>query len=123
MTGDNLYYAHYTERGEVKAQAYAIAFHEEAGRSQVDSCLMVGHVFSSPCRVATVAMLPSALCVSDHSLVACWAFSVQPALRRGGRRFVPEAYRSQGMKDVARVHVPPGEHLNDFCKWCTNSKV
>jgi hypothetical protein len=29
---------------------------------------------------ATVAMLPSALYVSDDSLGACWAFSVQPVL-------------------------------------------
>jgi hypothetical protein len=40
------------------------AFHEKAGRSQVDSCLLVGHVFSFR-RVTTVAMLPSALSRSD----------------------------------------------------------
>src|SRR5271169_7112152 len=35
----------------------------------------------SPCRGATVAMLPSALSRSDSfSLGACWAFSLQPAL-------------------------------------------
>src|SRR5690242_6369192 len=57
-----------------------IAFHEKAGRSQVGSFLvLLDKVFFS-CRVATVAMLPSALCVSDHSLGACWAFSVQPVL-------------------------------------------
>jgi hypothetical protein len=54
----------------------------------VDSCLLVGHVFSSR-RVATVAMLPSALCVSDHSLGACWAFSVQPVLPSDYRPAVP----------------------------------
>ena len=42
-----------------------IAFHEKAGRSQVDSLsVFVRHVFFSR-RVATVAMLPSALSRSD----------------------------------------------------------
>ena len=40
-----------------------IAFHEKAGRSQVGSCFFLDKVFS--CRVATVAMLPSALLRSD----------------------------------------------------------
>jgi len=34
-------------------------------------------------------MLPSALCVSDHSLGACWAFSVQPVLPSDYRPAVP----------------------------------
>ena len=42
-----------------------MAFHEKAGRSQVDSCLFLLGTFSSPRRVATVAMLPSALSRSD----------------------------------------------------------
>ena len=41
-----------------------IAFHEKAGRSQVDSFRVLGNKFFS-CRVATVAMLPSALLRSD----------------------------------------------------------
>jgi hypothetical protein len=45
--------------------------------------------FLSSRRVATVAMLPSALCVSDHSLGACWAFSVQPVLPSDYRPAVP----------------------------------
>jgi hypothetical protein len=46
-----------------------IAFHEKAGRSQVDSVVVsLGKVFS-PCRVATVATLPSALLVSDFRSV------------------------------------------------------
>ena len=40
------------------------AFHEKAGRSQVGSFLSLDKVFLS-CRVATVAMLPSALLMSD----------------------------------------------------------
>src|SRR5262249_1503049 len=40
------------------------AFHEKAGRSQVGSSFFSGHAVS-PCRVATVAMLPFALSRSD----------------------------------------------------------
>ena len=43
----------------------AMAFHEKAGRSQVDSCLVLLDTFSSPRRVAAVAMLPFALSRSD----------------------------------------------------------
>ncbi len=43
----------------------AETFHEKAGRSQVDSCLFLLGTFSSSRRVATVAMLPSALSRSD----------------------------------------------------------
>ena len=44
------------------AQAYVKAFHEKAGRSQVGSLvfIFIGKVFLS-IRVATVAILPSAL--------------------------------------------------------------
>jgi len=58
-----------------------IAFHEKAGRSQVDSSLAsLSQVLFSR-RVAAVAMLPSALSRSDSfSLGASWAFSVQPVL-------------------------------------------
>ena len=57
------------------------AFHEKAGRSQVDSSLAwLNKVWFSR-RVAAVAMLPSALSRSDSfSLGACWAFSLQPVL-------------------------------------------
>src|SRR5436853_7891333 len=57
-----------------------IAFHEKAGRSQVGSFVFFIRQGFSPAELATVAMLPSALCVSDHSLGACWAFSLQPVL-------------------------------------------
>ena len=51
---------HYTNLGS-KRDFGVMAFHEKAGRSQVDSCLfLLGMLFSSR-RVATVAMLPSAL--------------------------------------------------------------
>jgi len=50
-------------KSETKAKACAIAFHEKAGRSQVGSLLfLLDKVFS--CRVATVAILPSALSMS-----------------------------------------------------------
>jgi hypothetical protein len=57
------------------------AFHEKAGRSQVgSSAFSLDKVFSFR-RVATVAILPSALLVSDvFSLGASWAFSFQPVL-------------------------------------------
>ena len=63
-----------------------IAFHEKAGRSQGNSGFIVSfcslsqrNIFSR--RVATVAMLPSALSRSDpFSLGACGAFSIQPVL-------------------------------------------
>jgi hypothetical protein len=56
------------------------AFHEKAGRSQVDSFLILLEMVS-PAELATVAMLPSALSRSESfSLRACWAFSFQPVL-------------------------------------------
>jgi hypothetical protein len=66
--------------GEQTAQACVIAFHEKAGRSQVDSLIFsVDKVFSR--RVAADAILPSALSMSDViSLGASWAFSLQPVL-------------------------------------------
>ena len=58
-----------------------MAFHEKAGRSQVDSfSFSLDKVFSSFRRVATVAILPSALCDERFSLGASWAFSLQPVL-------------------------------------------
>ena len=58
-----------------------IAFHEKAGRSQVDFSLASLNKVFSPAELATVAMLPSALSRSDFiSLGACWAFSLQPVL-------------------------------------------
>ena len=42
-----------------------IAFHEKAGRSQVDSFVFLVCMLFSSRRVATVAMLPSALSRSD----------------------------------------------------------
>ena len=57
-----------------------IAFHEKAGRSQVDSVFALWNMFS-PCRVATVAMLPSALFHERFvALGASWVFSFQPVL-------------------------------------------
>jgi type VI secretion system ImpC/EvpB family protein len=54
------------------------AFHEKAGRSQVDSVFALWNIRFSR-RVATVAMLPSALSMSDlRSLGASWVFSFQP---------------------------------------------
>jgi len=44
-----------------KAQACVTAFHEKAGRSQVDSFWFLLVTMLLPSRVATVAMLPSAL--------------------------------------------------------------
>jgi hypothetical protein len=58
-----------------------MAFHEKAGRSQVDLFVFfVGQgFFSRP--VATVATLPSALFVERFcSLGASWVFSFQPVL-------------------------------------------
>ena len=58
-----------------------MAFHEKAGRSQVNFLLFCRDKVFFSRRVATVAMLPSALFVSDSfSLGACWAFSFQPVL-------------------------------------------
>src|SRR3984893_5377438 len=42
-----------------------MAFHEKAGRSQVDFFFFLSAMLFSPCGVATVAMLPSALSRSD----------------------------------------------------------
>ena len=57
------------------------AFHERAGRSQVDSFVFSLDTIFLFCRVATDAILPSALLVSDlSSLGASWAFSLQPVL-------------------------------------------
>ncbi len=59
------------------------AFHEKAGRSQVDSCLAWLNMFSSSsrrvshCRHASIRTLEERFV----SLGACWAFSVQPVLR------------------------------------------
>ena len=50
--------------GVAKFSMSEIAFHEKAGRSQVDSCVLIAQGFFSR-RVATVAMLPSALSRSD----------------------------------------------------------
>ena len=58
-----------------------MAFHEKAGRSQVDSSLAWLNKVCFSRRVATVAMLPFALSRSDFiSLGAGWAFSLQPVL-------------------------------------------
>jgi hypothetical protein len=58
-----------------------IAFHEKAGRSQVDSSLAIlNEVFVLPpsgrCRHASIRTLEERFV----SLGACWAFSVQPVL-------------------------------------------
>src|SRR5689334_6331181 len=67
----------------------AMAFHEKASRSQVSSfAFSLDKVFSL-CRVATDAILPSALSMSDFSLGASWAFSLQPVLPPDCRPPVP----------------------------------
>ena len=53
------------QKGEQTAQACAMAFHEKAGRSQVESCLASLNNDFFFRRVATVAMLPFALSRSD----------------------------------------------------------
>ena len=58
-----------------------MAFHEKAGRSQVDSCLVsLNKVLFFPpsghCRHASIRTLEERIV----SLGACWAFSVQPVL-------------------------------------------
>ena len=57
-----------------------IAFHEKAGRSQVDSLLFFWTRFFLPpsghCRHASIRTLEERFI----SLGACWAFSVQPVL-------------------------------------------
>jgi len=53
---------HCTQNGQAKGVLSVNAFHEEAGRSQVGSCLMVGHVFSSP------AEWPLSPCFHPHSM-------------------------------------------------------
>jgi hypothetical protein len=66
--------------GEEMAQASVNAFHEKAGRSQVDSCFfLLGTFFlppSSHCRHASIRTLEERFV----SLGACWAFSFQPVL-------------------------------------------
>jgi len=60
------------KKGEWKAQSGENAFHEKAGRSQVDSfCFSLLDKFSSSAESTTsVATLPSALWLSDSSLGA-----------------------------------------------------
>jgi hypothetical protein len=58
-----------------------MAFHEKAGRSQVDSVVLsLDKVFSPAELVPLVATLPSALFVERWSLGASWVFSFQPVL-------------------------------------------
>jgi len=58
-----------------------IAFRENAGRSQGDSFWTLLVTLFLPCRVATVATLPSALFDERFgSLGASWVFSFQPVL-------------------------------------------
>jgi hypothetical protein len=68
------------KKGEQTAQAGVMAFHEKAGRSQVDSVLgswnMVVLPPSGHCRYASIRTLEERLV----SLGAGWAFSVQPVL-------------------------------------------
>jgi hypothetical protein len=57
------------------------AFHEKAGRSQVDLFLFfIRKPFLLSRVFATVAILPSALFNERCSLGASWAFSFQPVL-------------------------------------------
>ena len=85
-----------------------MAFHEKAGRSQVDSFLFFIEELSF-CRVATVAMLPSALSRSDFiSLGACWAFSLQPVLPSDWRpvvRLFPSRTLGQAINAVTETRL------------------
>jgi hypothetical protein len=64
------------------------AFHEKAGRRQVDSCLFLLGTFSSPpsghCRHASIRTL-----VERFSLGASWVFSFQPVLPPDYRPLFP----------------------------------
>jgi len=102
----------------------AKAFYEKAGRSQVDSCLFLLGTFSSSRRVATVAMLPSALSRSDsfrsvhvgrsrfsrccHLFGALWfcSWRVEPG---------PGHRRSHRNSALAFVFPLPGTVLTLFC--------
>jgi len=64
------------------------AFHEKAGRSQVNSCFILLDTLFLFRPLAAVAMLPSALSRRMVSLGACWAFSIQPVLPSGWRPVV-----------------------------------
>jgi hypothetical protein len=66
-----------------------IAFHEKAGRSQVEFFILRA-TLSLFCPLAADAMLPFALFVSDSfSLGAGWAFSLQPVLPPDYRPALP----------------------------------
>ena len=58
-------YRHYTHHGLALRHLSVMAFHEKAGRSQVDSCLAWLNKVCFSRRVATDAMLPFALSRSD----------------------------------------------------------
>ena len=70
------------------ASMSVIAFHQKASRSQVGSGCFYSARFSLG-QVASVATLPCALLVSDHSLGASWAFSLQPVLPPDYRPALP----------------------------------
>src|SRR5208283_310685 len=71
---------HYTQNPRPQGSMSEIAFHEKAGRSQVDSCrASLNTIFLPPsgrCRHASIRTLEERFV----SLGACWAFSVQPVL-------------------------------------------
>jgi len=82
-----------TSSGEQTAQACANAFHEKAGRSQVGWWgFFVDMGLTLPSGL-TDAILPSALLMSDSSLGASWAFSLQPVLPPDYRPLVPSKRR------------------------------
>ena len=84
-----------------------IAFHEKAGRSQVGSFVFSLDKLFSPCRVATVATLPSALLMERfRSLGASWVFSFQPVLPPDCRPFVhPSMEVGQAINAVTETRL------------------
>jgi hypothetical protein len=84
-----------------------IAFHEKAGRSQVGSLVFSLDKLFSPCRVATVATLPSALFMERfRSLGASWVFSFQPVLPPDCRPFVhPSMEVGQAINAVTETRL------------------
>ena len=84
-----------------------IAFNEKAGRSQVGSLVFSLDKLFSPCRVATVATLPSALLMERfRSLGASWVFSFQPVLPPDCRPFVhPSMEVGQAINAVTETRL------------------
>ena len=79
-----------------------MAFHEKAGRSQVDSCLAWFNkfLFLPPSGPLSPCFHPHSR-GANHSLGACWAFSVQPVLLSVWRPVVTLAEWNLGQAIVA----------------------